>query len=226
MPLPGPIASLLTAVVLLAAPSVSFEAPETWFITQNQHPLYHPEPAQPYNSNCGPAALAMALKAYGLAPQGLGPRDLVRHVRRAMTGSDVDGSWTYPRQVRAAAEKFGLAAAPVYGLEALRRAVRDRRHLVIANVNPGGVYDHLLSIPYQGGHFTVVVAEGGSGLVLNDPLADRPALTVPVQTFQKALLADLGPGIPAYEGGVELWRPAARAASGQQSVFGLETHSR
>ncbi len=213
MSLTSAIAGLATGTMVLLAQPGAIPDPDTWFITQNQHPIYHPEPTPAFNSNCGPAALAMALKAYGLAPAGMGPRALVRHVRKIMTGSDLEGTWTYPHELRRAAEKLGLASSEVHGLDEVREAVTARRHLVVANLNPGGAYDYLLAVPYRGGHFTVVVAERSSGFVLNDPLADRPALSVPVQAFQEALLADLAPGKPAYEGGIELWRPIGAAAS-------------
>lgn len=181
--------------------------PEVWFITQNQHPKYHPEPTTPYNANCGPAALAMALRAFGLAPPGLGSAALIRYARRLMTGSEQAGTWTYPDQILAAARRAGLEAQEVRGIHGILGAISRPGHLVVANLNPGGIYDHLLSEPYQGGHFTVVVGERDMELVLNDPLAERPALTVSVKAFEKALLADLAPGKPAYDGGIEIWLP-------------------
>lgn len=197
--------------------------PEAWFITQNQHPRYHPEPTAAFNSNCGPATLAMALRAFGVAPRDMKPEALIRYTRRVMTGSEKEGTWTYPDQIMAAARRLGLEAREVRGLGGILSAVARPGRLVVANVNPGGVYDHLLSEPYRGGHFTVVVGERNAELVLNDPLAQRPALPVPVRAFEKALLADLAPGKPAYDGGIEIWLP--EQAKRRTARAGLATTS-
>ncbi len=181
--------------------------PESWFITQNQHPRYHPEPTSAFNSNCGPATLAMTLRAFGMAPRAMGSGALIRYTRRLMTGTETDGTWTYPEQIVLAARRLGLEAREVRGLDGIRSALGRPGHLVVANVNPGGAYDHLLSQPYKGGHFTVVVGERNTELLLNDPLAERPALPVPVKAFERALLADLAPGKPAFDGGIEIWQP-------------------
>jgi len=217
MSLPVAIAGLLGGAFLVLSCGTGFDhpklaaqslpEPQRWFITQNQNPLYHPEPTQPYNSNCGPAALAMALKAFGIAPAGYGPQALIRYARELMTGSIREGTWTYPDQIVTAARKAGLEAREVFGIQGIRSALSHRGSLVVANVNPGGTYDDLLAERYAGGHFTVVYDVRGAEFLLNDPLAERPALAVSVQTFEKALLADLGPGKPAYDGGVELRRP-------------------
>lgn len=176
------------------------------FLTQYDSP-YNPDAGSLYSANCGPASLAMVLRALGVAPQG-GPQTLITDARIAMTGSADTGSWTYPDQIAQAAPGFGLRAREVHGLAAVRRAVSRPGHYVILNLNPGPAYASKLAVPFDGGHFAVVVGFEGPEAILDDPMAKAPALEVSTAKLEEALHADLGPGVPAYDGGVELWRPA------------------
>ncbi|MBI6546502.1 MAG: C39 family peptidase [Cyanobacteria bacterium NC_groundwater_1444_Ag_S-0.65um_54_12] len=186
---------------------------EACFITQYQHPRFHPLPSTPFNSNCGPASLAMVLKAFKLVSPVMEPEAMISLARRAMTGSELPGSWTYPDQILAAAAAFGLKVRKVWGIEGIRTAMSRPGRLVIANLNPTPAYLEQLTQPYDGGHFAVIMAFEGDQVTLNDPLASRPAVTVTKQSLAIALTRNLGPGIPPYNGGIELWSPALQTTA-------------
>ncbi len=188
------------------------------FLTQYTS-AYNPDAADLYAANCGPASLAMVLRALDVAPK-VGPQTLIDDARIAMTGSDQTGSWTYPDQILAAAPRFGLAAREVHGIEAVRAAETVPGHLVILNLNPGPAYADRLDHPFDGGHFAVVIGFVGRDAILDDPMAKAPALRVSTADLEKALTADLGPGIPAYDGGVELWRASVPSTAMLASTGG------
>ncbi len=188
------------------------------FLTQYAS-AYNPDATDLYAANCGPASLAMVLRALGVAPK-VGPQELITDARVAMTGSDQTGSWTYPDQILSAAPRFGLAAREVHGLRAVRAAEASPGHLVILNLNPGPAYADRLAHPFDGGHFAVVIGFIGPDAILDDPMARAPALRVSTADLEKALTADLGPGIPPYDGGVELWRASVPSPATLASTEG------
>jgi hypothetical protein len=182
------------------------------FITQFRHARWNPAQVRSENANCGPASLAMALKAYGRVPKdvrGLGPDRLIARVRRSMTGEQDDETWTYPVQVLLAAPRFGLQAEYVFGLGEIQQAMRLPGRLVVLNLNPTPAYVKSLTKPYDGGHFALLMAIEGNRATLCDPLAEAP-LTISLAQLAEALASPLGQHddgrvIPPFNGGVVLW---------------------
>ena len=99
---------------------------DSYFITQYYHKRYNPAQARVNNANCGPTSLAMALRAFGTEPAGLDAPDesveLVRVVRKAMTGRLDEQTWTYPVQVRDGARKLGLNSRLVFSIDDIKAA--------------------------------------------------------------------------------------------------------
>lgn len=185
---------------------------ERHFITQYRHVRWNPTQGRSDNANCGPASLAMALKAYGRVPREVEkqpPAQLIARVRRAMTGKPDEDTWTYPVQVLLAAPRFGLQAEYVFGLDEIQRAMRLPGRLVVLNLNPTPAYAQRLTRPYDGGHFALLTAIEGNRATLCDPLADAP-LTLSLAQLAQALATPLGQHddgrvIPPFNGGVLLW---------------------
>ncbi|MEB3284836.1 MAG: hypothetical protein VKN33_06080 [Candidatus Sericytochromatia bacterium] len=190
----------------------SLKRAERHFITQYHHARWNPNETRFDNANCGPAALAMALKAYGREPKDLADRSasgLISRVRRAMTGTTEDDNWTYPVQVLLAAPRFGLRAEYVFGVVEIRRAMRRAGRMVVLNLNPTPAYVHLLTRPYDGGHFALLTAVNGDRATLCDPLASSPVM-ISLGQLAQALATPLGEHsdgrlIPPFNGGVLLW---------------------
>lgn len=191
-----------------AAIGVPARDPAGYFITQYTHPRYHPDPAPAANANCGPTSLAMALRAFGAvqAPTTGSTEGLIAAVRQAMTGSRDVTSWTYPYQFPHAASSYGLKGQVFTGgvSVVLQQLARPGR-LVVVNVNPTPAYVSQLSIPYNGGHFALVTGYEGERVFLNDPLADGP-ITISRSQLDVALRTPLGADIPAFGGGIAIWK--------------------
>ncbi len=177
---------------------------EAFFISQYTHPRWHPEPTPLSNANCGPTSLAMVLKAFDRVESA--PADqLIRRIRREMTGYDDEQTWTYPAQFPRAAAQFGLQSRIVRGgADAILAAMTMPGRLAIVNVNPTPAYSAQLEHPVDGGHFAVVTRAQGDLIWLNDPLANGP-ITITRRQLAKALNTPLGDGIAPYNGGIVLW---------------------
>lgn len=198
-----------------AATKLAFQQPTSFFRTQEQDPAYHPETAPADNANCGPASLAMALLAYGVAPSGdtdpAHAQELILAARQALTGAEDQFSWTYPAEFAGAAAHFGLSARIVNGVDGVLAAC-EAGHLVVVNVNPSPAYTDQLAHPCDGGHFALVTGMAGDKVYLNDPLGARP-IVITREQLMTALSTDLGPGIAPFGGGIEIWRnPGVLAA--------------
>ena len=187
---------------------------DTYFITQYYHKRYNPAQARVNNANCGPTSLAMALRAFGTTPNGLDAADesveLVRTVRKAMTGKLDENTWTYPVQVRDGARKLGLNSRIVFSFEAIKEAMSQPGRLMVINVNPSPAYADKLVFPYNGGHFALLTRIVGDKAYVSDPLAKGP-IVISLDQLKTALTTPLGNDpngnyVAPYNGGVLLWK--------------------
>lgn len=214
---PGPVAAG-DAKLLAAAPVSPIEEAlsrrDAYFITQYHHKRYNPTQAKVNNANCGPTSLAMALRAFGTAPNGLTASgesaELVRTVRKAMTGKVDENTWTYPVQVRDGARKLGLNSRIVFSFEAIKEAMSQPGRLMVINVNPSPAYADQLVFPYNGGHFALLTRIVGDKAYLSDPLGKGP-IVISVDQLKTALTTPLGNDpngnyVAPYNGGVLLWK--------------------
>ncbi|MEB3197322.1 MAG: C39 family peptidase [Candidatus Sericytochromatia bacterium] len=182
------------------------------YLTQYRHRRWNPRQRVSNNANCGPASVAMALRALGRLPSEVPsgePAALIAYVREAMTGTRREGTWTYPIQIVQAAPQLGLHAEFIFGIEAIRRAMREPDHLVVLNLNPTPAYVDKITKRYSGGHFALLNAVNDTHAVLSDPLASEPIVITMAQLAQ-AIGTPLGhwPNgreIPPFNGGVLLW---------------------
>ncbi|HEY9857786.1 MAG TPA: C39 family peptidase [Stenomitos sp.] len=150
-----------------------------FFISQMRDPAWNPEGPE-WSANCGPACLAMAFKAFGSVDPKAPPQALIRHMRRAITGSANDLDVTSLDDVRQAAERFGLETGLVYGPEAVQAALQAGR-LVIAAGNPRAYNARFAAKDYQafsGAHFVLVTQADADGYWINDPLSRVGALHI------------------------------------------------
>jgi len=180
---------------------------EAFFITQYTNAKYHPEVVPLYNANCGPTSLAMAIEAFGKAPDTRldNREELILAVREAMTGSRDSSSWTYPAQFPKAARQFGLEAQLVQGgATGVLSQLAIPGRMVIVNVNPSPAYASRLTYTLDGGHFALVTGFDGDKVFLNDPLADGP-MTITRDQLDTALNTPLGPDVAPYRGGIAVW---------------------
>lgn len=184
-----------------------------YFITQYYHKRYNPQQKRGNNANCGPTSLAMALRAFGKAPGSLSSAEasyeLIRTVRKAMTGRIDEQNWTYPIQVRDGARKLGLNSEIVFTVDRIRQAMATPGRLCVVNVNPTPAYADKLAFPYNGGHFALVTRIEGDRVHLSDPLAQRP-IVISLKQLETALTTPLGTDpygnhVAPYNGGVVLW---------------------
>lgn len=189
------------------SPSV-LPPPHSYFLTQYEHPKFHPHPTPSDNANCGPVSLAMALQAFQKVPAPFpgNEEDLIAQVREALTGSRMVGSWTYPSQFPAAAQRFGLRAQVIQGgADAVIEQLARPGRLVIVNVNPSPAYASQLTFKLDGGHFALATGVAQDRVFLNDPLAPGP-MTISRAQLETALSTPLGPGIAPFAGGIALWK--------------------
>jgi hypothetical protein len=196
----GPIVGALTLV-------------DSYFITQYRQARYNPNQAAGDNANCGPTSLAMAVRAFGKAPSGLNGVDhsfkLIHAVRKAMTGSVDDDTWTYPVQIMQGASQFGLKNKLVFGLDAIKAAMAQPGRLMVININPAPAYADRLAYDYDGGHFALLTAIKGNQAYVNDPLGKGP-IVISLAQLGKALTTPLGRDpqgtlVRPFDGGVLLW---------------------
>lgn len=167
--------------------------PEAFFFTQFADPKWNPN-GKPWSEDCGPAALAMAMKRFGKLPDGADPNNpesLINGSRLAMTGN-LDNVYTTTDQVVAGAHAVGLKADKVNSIGAVDQALSQGRMVVLAG-DPGGYIDdfHWTASDYatdgngglyRGGHFILVVGKDGDNYIVNDPACkDGPIELTPAQ---------------------------------------------
>jgi hypothetical protein len=140
------------------------------------------------SNNCGPASLAMAMLAFGVIPENINPnnrQEIVKAARFAMTENTDPEDLTNDSEVRNGADKVGLHAENVDGIEGITRAI-DQGKLVVAGGNPIH-YERALKLngthygnggQYDGGHFILIVGRHGDDFIINDPMSRIGKLTV------------------------------------------------
>ena len=196
------------------------ESLRRWFVTQVQDPRYHPAATLPVNANCGPTSLAMAIAVLGKAPSDFRshPERLVRSLRREMTGEDDERAWTYPYQFPETARRHGLEARLVTGgIGRVLAELARPGHVMILNVNPTPAYASRLRSPLDGGHFVLATGRTPGGLQIMDPLASGP-LDLSLEIVDRALETPLGRDIPAFRGGIALWRSDGHAGEFETGI--------
>lgn len=182
-------------------PAATVGDPMSYFFCQFQNDRFNPT-GPSSSSNCGPASLAMALKAFGLT-DGSDVEATIEKTRQAMTGSNDIHSGTDVSQVVQGAHAFGAQAQAVSGLGAVEQALADGK-LVVAAGDPvvyEGRFTGAQTAKYDGGHFILVVGRDADGnFLVNDPLSRVGTLTITRDELQ---------GYLAYQGwnsAVAVWR--------------------
>lgn len=157
--------------------------PNAYFMTQFYHPRWNPQ-GPDGSTNCGPASLAMALKAFGLAAPGASnPANIegtIDQTRMAMMGNQNDLQLSSDDDVLRGALASGAKAQKVYGLANVERAIAEGKAVVLAG-NPAAYgtrfsEDQLTS--FNGGHFITVTHMVGDRVWINDPLSKVGSLEI------------------------------------------------
>lgn len=167
-----------------AAPKPPLAAdPNTFFISQVLDSRWNPN-ANSGNTNCGPASLAMALKALGLKPPGLinatNSEAWIDRTRMAMMGDMNDFSLTSDDDVLRGALASGAKAEKVYGLSGVEAAIAQGKPVVLAG-NPvayEGRFTDAQYAKFDGGHFILVTGIQGDKVTINDPQSRAGSLTI------------------------------------------------
>lgn len=146
--------------------------PTTVFKTQYRNATYNPTgPAR--SSNCGPASLAMAIKAYGLEPAGLTPEESIDRARRLMTGNENDRDPTNNRERLRGAKAAGLHARQISARSHLDDELAAG-HMVMVVGDPGPAYKNVFAHypKFEGLHSILVVGKAPDGrYVVADPVS-------------------------------------------------------
>lgn len=164
--------------------------PNLFFISQMYDAKWNPA-APTWTQNCGPASLAMVLKAYRILPpllSGFGdPQDLIHKVRRAMMGTEDDFQLSSLEDLERGASACGIFYERTYGLDGVAEAL-SAGHLVILAGNPIAYNQRFTKSQYSGfdgGHFVLVTGLTSTQAYLNDPLSRIGNITVPVADLQR-----------------------------------------
>lgn len=184
-PVPVPPASYAPLGRDVFVPSTRPAAPDanTFFISQVRTDRWNPF-ANSGNTNCGPASLAMALKAVGIMPPGLqdpaNPEAWIDKTRMAMEGDENDYKLTSDDDVLRGALRSGARAEKVYGLQGVEQALAQGKLVVLAG-NPIAYATRFNDDQYakfNGGHFILVTAIAGDRVTINDPQSRVGSLTI------------------------------------------------
>ncbi|HEY9900610.1 MAG TPA: C39 family peptidase [Pantanalinema sp.] len=174
----------ISSFSLPAAPKAPLSAdPNTFFISQVLDSRWNPN-ATDGNTNCGPASLAMALKAVGLKPAGLvdatNSEAWIDRTRMAMEGDMDDFKLTSDDDVMRGALASGAQAEKVYGLAGVEAAIAQGKPVVLAG-NPvayAGRFAERQYAKFDGGHFILVTGIQGDKVSINDPQSRVGSLTI------------------------------------------------
>lgn len=164
--------------------------PNAYFMTQFFHPRWNPQ-GPDGSTNCGPASLAMALKAFGIsAPGASNPtnvEDVIDKTRMAMMGTQNDLQLSSDDDVLRGALASGAKAEKVHGLASVERAIAEGKLVILAG-NPAAYgqrfrEDQLTS--FSGGHFITVTHMVGDRVWINDPLSHVGSLEITKSELQQ-----------------------------------------
>lgn len=181
--------------------------PNDYFFTQFRNPKWNPNGPSRSN-NCGPASLAMAIRAFG-GDATSDPESLITNTRVAMTGNSNKSALTSNTDVLRGARAAGLNADYVQSMQDINDCLSEGQ-MVVALGNPS-VYGRRLSANdyshYNGMHFILVAGTiGGAGgerrYVINDPLSRKGSMTISEQEMQGYVRAAQQQG---YRPGVAVW---------------------
>jgi hypothetical protein len=163
-------------------------------MSQVNHPQYNPN--GPWRSNnCGPASLAMALRAFGVPANGATvqrPGDIERFIdetRFLMQGHRNDGALTHPDDIHRGAAAAGLHTQTTSGIDAIDRALAEGK-MVVSLGNPAGYHARVGSnnaYYYNGLHFVLVTGKRGDNYIINDPLSKVGPLEISRQELTNYL---------------------------------------
>lgn len=137
--------------------------PASFFISQVRS-SYNPTGAVD-NSNCGPAALAMAARAFGKWPLNIGDTDypaMMTWIRRAMGHKTDEMQGTNIPWLTKAADQLGLANTLFSEVERLDAHLDKGRMVIVAG------YMKNLNMPGQS-HTMLVVGQRNGDYLVNDP---------------------------------------------------------
>lgn len=156
--------------------------PNDYFFTQFRNPKFNPNgPGR--SNNCGPASLAMAVKAFGKADGD--PEALIQKTRVAMTGRNDKSDLTDNGEVLRGAKASGLNGEIISGMNKLDRDLAEGK-MIVALGNPS-IYGRRLSAAeyshYNGLHYILVAGttageNGEQRYVVNDPLSRKGTITI------------------------------------------------
>ena len=157
--------------------------PNSYFMTQFYHPRWNPQ-GPDGTTNCGPASLAMALKAFGLAAPGASNpaniEETIDKTRMAMMGTQNDLQLSSDDDILRGALASGAKAQKVHGLASVEQAVSEGKLVVLAG-NPAA-YGHRFRedqlTSFSGGHFITVTHMMGDRVWINDPLSKVGSLEI------------------------------------------------
>jgi hypothetical protein len=160
--------------------------PRSYFISQVFDEKFNPY-APRSTANCGPASLAMVLKAFGKAPASANPQDLILKVRQAMTGRTDQNEYTNENQLKAAAAQYGVDSTDVSDIPGIERELAAGKLVILAG-NPDAFNTGLSADQYfafSGPHFIAVNAISGDKVVVSDPLSKVGPLVITRQQLQQ-----------------------------------------
>ncbi|CAN5424341.1 hypothetical protein BH10CYA1_BH10CYA1_02960 [soil metagenome] len=178
------------------------------FFTQFAHPDWNPYSDAPLSSsNCGPASLAMVLRALGVGPAGVDlygdPNPLVAQVRIMMTGENNPSAGTNVGEVGAAAQQLGLTSESVGSLAQINQALAENKKIVVGGdpiaYNQGMTTDQYASHPngdgtvsvFTGGHVIAVAGRDDNGnYIVLDPAYKEGVLTLTADQLQGFMAPD------------------------------------
>ncbi|MBN1205018.1 MAG: LysM peptidoglycan-binding domain-containing protein [Myxococcaceae bacterium] len=186
-PQPGPGPSPSPSPVVVGDPA-------SYFMSQVVHPQYNPN--GPWSSNnCGPASLAMALRAFGVSANGATvqhPGDIegfIDETRFLMQGHRNDGALTHPDDIYRGAAAAGMNTQMSSGIDGVDQALAEGK-LVVSLGNPSGYHARVGSdnaYYYNGLHFITVTGKRGDNYIINDPLSKIGPLEISRQELMNYL---------------------------------------
>lgn len=164
--------------------------PNQYFISQMYDTKWNPG-APTWTQNCGPASLAMVLKALNILPPlltGFGDHQaLIHKTRRAMMGTEDDFQLSSLEDLERGASACGIYYERTYGVEGVREALGTGRLVILAG-NPIAYNQRFTSSQYSsfdGGHFVLVTKLTATQAYLNDPLSRMGNITVSLADLQR-----------------------------------------